>query len=595
MTDSESGQFIKDFIAWRLNKIKAILNPIPAQSTLTAEAYVALTTFKDGADVVQATADAYLADLSTYHQSDLALKAINKTRPSLSADLTELIQDTKVVELYKSYAQLALLQSLQSTTETDAYRYKIKINVVEADLKSLTSTTLFTDQTMKLTFLSMKTTAPQFFPYLVYAKNLIPKVKEYLLKTETLNKWIEDAANFQIANKDNKDEVDQIRYNELKTKLDLLDPTLGLSNAVLPMYNYGLFAYYTTHNIKDTPLNRKIFLANITRQLNNIAKNPKNEFYSVVSSLKANSGGLVSIAHKLSSGFFTFMNKESIKAAELSSNHVFTVEDVKLITKMNDLGKATEAYSMMKNNAVFFKFANGLLFSCQLAAIAYGFMNYDKLTTFDKALLYTGTGLSVVHVATSVVGKKIFYYMATEISYYLKRYADIAIVKSISLVMEALPKIITKTIMQLASKLTPVFLLISIGFSLYDAFTSAKEGNWGVFVLSLLEVAAAVGYGLCLIFATTCWAGPLSLILGGVLIVLALVKVLWSFLASLFTGDPVINYINSVDSKYVYTEKEEFDLQWVAQHGAGSIGTPEYLKQYLFEFDFEAYIRRYNP
>ncbi|EFA83123.1 hypothetical protein PPL_03913 [Heterostelium album PN500] len=592
-TTKLAGQFIQDFITWRETKIKAILDPIPAESTLTAEGYAALTTFKDKVDVVQATTDKYLSDLSTYHQTDLALTAINKTKPTLSADLTELLTDTKVGDMYKSYAQLALLQSLQSSKDSDAYRYKIKLDVVESELKNVTSTTLFTDQTMKLTFLSMKTTAPQFFPYILYAKNLIPKVKEYYLKLETLNKWVGEAATFQWTNKDNKEEIDQVRYNELKTKLDLLDPTLGLSNDILPLYNYALFAYFSTHNIKDSPMNRKIFQHNITRELKKINKDSTNEFYSVVSTLKANSGSLVKLSHKLSSGYFTFMNKESIAAAQLSSNHVFTVEDFRFIVKMDDLGKATQAYSMLKDNAVFYKFANGLLFSCQLAAIAYGFMNYDKLTTFDKSLLYTGTALSVVDVATSVVGKKIFYYMAQEIKDILRHYSNTAISKTITAVFKGLPKIITKSFMGIASKLMPVFLLISIGFSLYDAITSAKEGNWGIFVLSLLEVAAAVGYGLCLIFATTCWAGPLSLILGGALIVLALVKVLWGFLATLFTGDPVLKYINSVDAKYVYTEKEEFKLNWEAKHGAGSSDSGEYRVAYMHVFDLEGYMKKF--
>ncbi|KYR02565.1 hypothetical protein DLAC_00004 [Tieghemostelium lacteum] len=569
MTDTaKTTTFIDEFKTWRDAKITAPTDT----STLTAEAFLKLSTYVDKVDIVKEKADAWFVELVNYHQSDLALKAMGITKPTPSADLLALATDDKVKEFYTKYGKLWLLKALQSSSETTLYKYKINIEQVNDDLNSITGNTMFTKQTMMINFLAVKEKAPQFLPFISYSANLIEKVKDQLLLQDSIDKYLKEAVTDQVKNKDVANEYDQYRFNELKTKLDLLDPTFALSNKVLSVYNCALYAFITSAKPNDTPIVRKIYTQNILRQLKKIYRNEDNEFHTLVGEMKASYGGaLTKLAHKLSSAFFTHMN--SNLSNTINPEHVVTLETVLLMKE-----SSANALKLPANES-FYKFGNALLVSCQLASIAYGFLNYNKLNKFQKGLLYTGTALTVVDIARAIAGKTVFNYMANVISDVLFYRGGTALAKGLSKALVVVPQFVGRTIVQICNKLVPIFLIISIGFSIWDAVIAAKEQNWGIFAVSVAEIVATLGSGICIIFATTAWAGPVSLILGGVLIALALIKVIWGFLTALIEGDPRLNFIESVEFQYKNSPFIDFYYQYVQTNGP--IDTDEQKQKFL--------------
>ncbi|KYQ93213.1 hypothetical protein DLAC_05851 [Tieghemostelium lacteum] len=568
------GKFIDDFKSWRNKQITAPTD----SSKLTVEEYLKLTTYDSNkVDIVKEKSDAMFIDIVNYHQSDLAIKAMGISKPSLSAEILALAAESKVKEFYAKYGQLWLLKALQSSTETTTYKYKINIEQVNSDMNAITRNTMFTKQTMMLNFLALKEKAPQFLPFLYISNTLISKVKAHLLKQENLEQWVKDAAAHHVANKDVNTEYDQYRFNELKTKLDLLDPTFDLSNSVLGLYHCTLFAFVSNSNPKDTPLIRKIYEENILRELNKIEKNPNNEFRTLLGEMKAAYGGtLIKLTHKLSSSFFTFMNQNIQNT--INPNHVMTLESI-LVMK-EDSANALK----LPSNQTFYKFGNALLVSCQLAALAYGFLNYNKLNGFQKGLLYTGTALTVVDISRAIAGKTIFTYMGNVVRDVLYYRGGTALAKGVAKALTIIPKFIGKSILAICNKLVPVLLIISIGISIWDAVVAAKEQNWGIFAVSIAEVVAAAGVGLCIIFATTAWAGPVSLILGGVLIALALIKVIWGFLSTLFEGDPRLDFINSCEGKYRNSQFIDFYFSYAEINGP--IDTEEEKQKFITVYNW---------
>ncbi|KYQ93267.1 hypothetical protein DLAC_05923 [Tieghemostelium lacteum] len=572
---AKGGKFIDDFKSWRNKQIKA-----PADSSiLTAEAYLKLTTFDSNkVDIVKEKSDAMFIDLVNYHQSDLALKAMGISKPSLSAEILALAAENKVKELYAKYGKLWLLKALQSSTETTTYKYKINVYQVNSDMNAITSNTTFTKQTMMLNFLALKEKAPQFLPFLYISDTLIPKVKAHLLKQETIDQWLKEAVAYHIDNKDVNTENDQYRFNELKTKLDLLDPTFDLSSSVLSLYHCTLFAFVSNSSPKDTPLIRKIYDENILRELKKIEKNPNNEFQSLLGEMKAAYGGsLIRVTHKLSSSFFTFMT-DPIIADDIHPNHVITLESC---LRMKE--DTANRYKLPANQS-FYKFGNALLVSCQLAALAYGFLNYNKLNGFQKGLLYTGTALTIVDIARAIAGKTIFTYMGKVLYDVMSLNGGTVITKVLSKALIFIPKFIGKSILAICNKLVPLLLIISIGISLWEAFDAAKEQNWGIFALSIAEALVAAGSIICVICATTAWAGPVSLILGGVLIALALIKVLWGYLSALLEGDPRIDFINSCEIQYRTSQFIDFYYSYTETNGP--IDTEEEKQTFLTAYNW---------
>ncbi|EFA82721.1 hypothetical protein PPL_04416 [Heterostelium album PN500] len=551
-----AGKFISDFRTWRIEQIKK-QHPgtnVPLDK-LTPQSFMKLSTFTNKVDVVKDESDKYFMSVLHNYQSALGLKAMG-----IESKVVPLPEVMDVVEgndpnfaktFFTQYSKLFLLQMLCNEKKDTRFPTKIIPVSVEADMAAMSNDTYLSQVTMRLYFLALKKLCPEFLPYILNANTFIPKLKEYLLTTDSTANYVEGIFDDQIKNV-GKDGVGNTQpFNDLKSKLDILDPTFGLSSEILQHYYLTMLGQYASQSLIETPLTSQIYQNTIQYFINEVDKDPAHEFYETVQTLKSlYPSNIVLLSQKISQAFFY----------RLRETHT---------------GPGTPSYDKLLNDRNIYRFSNGLILGCQLFAIGYGIVNYEKLGAFQKGLFWTCGGLTILDicnlVADSTKNTNIFIFIGQKIrKYCLLNKTTSKIAQS----LVGMNKYIGKGLSLISKYVAPVLIIASIGFSLYDCFESAKAGDWATFGISALEVGVGSALFIISVFVTTSWAGPTAVVLTAILFSLSLAKMLVpiikEFIEAITEGSPQYQFIESVEPIYRYDEKYYFALAWKANYKASS-------------------------
>ncbi|EFA80420.1 hypothetical protein PPL_07254 [Heterostelium album PN500] len=591
--------FIQDYKTWRVNLMKT--NGSGAGNTsyipsLTPANFMLRSTFKvvDGVkqDVVKEESESYFARILLYHLSDDGLAVLKVSRPTLDDDISKILQsDSGFVAKITKYAKLWLLGSIfQQKSNDKSIPCEVKGDVVQAEFKQIQSDPLILSLKMRLAFLAICRKAPEFLPYAyqVDSLQLVSKVRTYLLDDTYKNNWVR--SNFdRLKSKmnDNTAKDDEV-FNELKTKLDILDPSYSLSNEITNTYYSSLLVLFGSISLKDTPATRLLFKRMTQDALQKIEANPKHEWYeTVVWAKKQFQGNIASMANQISRAMMESLSGSQWRLGGASVDNILTLENARYIGKLQKIANASgvslsrEAYEKFKNNKNFFRMSSAIFLMCNAAGIYAAFRSWDKLTTVEKVLTWVNVGLSGVDVITSLVElfapykitdgiltkRNVFTWIGSKFKKLtpsrVTPYRAANLARNTSKWSKYMKPV------KVLRAVSVVLIVVSMGFTIYDIVTAVNDQDWGMLTLSVAEFALELG----LLIATviTAWTGPICLALTVALVVVGVMKMFWEdikqffvntyntihdFFNDLFNGSPTGRYVRSVQSQYQLTTAE---------------------------------------
>ncbi|EFA78665.1 oxalate/formate antiporter [Heterostelium album PN500] len=497
MTTSSSS-FIQPFVEWRQAEIKSFYPNKDlgnfAESVFQANIYLSNSTFINGFDVVKQKSDEYFLSLINYYLPPLGRAVIgNQNAPSL-----EMIQKTNCNSSFKSffekYSKLFLLQMLFKEKNSTRYPTPIRGDRVEQEMKAMNRDSLLSTLTMRLYYFALRDTCPGFLPFIYNAQKVIPNVRSYLKTPAMVQRYVSTAYTTNKSSEAKRSPLDSTAFAELKSKLDLLDPTFALSSEIIGLYNNALLALYASQDIKQTPVTQKIYEETIQYFIKK-TESSKNEFLETVKRLKAlYQGSVITLSQKLSQAFFSVAQKATIELGNISDKHMYTLDSTRYIFELSKTkGFANNpAFTQLKNDVNFYKFSNGLMLGCQILTIGYGLLNYNKMDVFEKTLFWSGAGLTIVDlvnvVGSSLFNTNIFIFIGQRISSYTVYNKTATVAKMLT----NATKFTGKFFIYISKYVTPVLLVVTIGLAAADCFNAAKQQSWGMLALSTIELSASV-------------------------------------------------------------------------------------------------------
>ncbi|EFA80821.1 hypothetical protein PPL_06409 [Heterostelium album PN500] len=412
MADSEPYAIVVQFQTWRLLKTTREHPEFASMddTTLTAPDFLALSTFdKDTQiDFVKKRAEQFFVDLVCYHLSDAGLAALGMAKPSLNADLLELIQDTKISSYFQAYAPLWLLQAIYHYDEGE-YTSQIKGGAVENRMFALNRSNVFIRLTMMIYHIALKQLVPAMLPFIYWSDVDVfqARVRNYFKDVGNTTRWLIDAIKCQNADVKDPSFFDSYRFSELKTKLDLLQPNNRLSNDLLGGLQYALLAYYATKNLINNPLNRNIVIRCTEIVINRIVEHPENNNNAIVNTIKTT---LAYDTPTLITKLSNLMNKAAL---EIPFDQVVPIENNFQSTAKPYTPEllATTDFAPLKDNADFARFANAVYCTCHVGVLAYGILNGEdesKVIFYDPSLIYIGAGLFIYKYADALDQGRIY-------------------------------------------------------------------------------------------------------------------------------------------------------------------------------------------
>ncbi|EFA83124.1 hypothetical protein PPL_03914 [Heterostelium album PN500] len=558
------GKFLDDFQAWRDAKIAAQFPNIPTLSpdTLTPQNFLAISTFDPNSkvDIVKDRAEKYFTDLLNF--------SIGMFPGVLSDDLKELLADEKSAEFYSDYSKMWFIQTIYHTDATLEYKSTIRCGRLEREINDIAYSATLAKQTMMIYYIALKELVPQILPFIYHRNTFNPKLRAFMLEAVQNQQMAFNALKSHVANVNVPGEYDQFRFNELKSKLDLLNPTYKLSNDILSSYVFGGMAYYISGNIRNCPSVKSIYYNTILKVLKRIRKNPTNKYNEMVGLITNTQAGDVVKASTVISQMFNKVTLEPLNAFK-------NINTLQFLTKATVLPfKATNvdpAFNDLKANAVFLQFINALYCACVMGTIAYGLFN-QSLEVFDLSVLYAGSALFVDEYVQAVAQNRIFQRMGEFIRDFTKKINDP--VKVANAFQNMIPHFIDKAAQDLISNMIPMVFMISKDAVSFNVFTNVKKRKSGSLSITISNIDKRLVSPVMTILRGSSFSSTYALYLGGAMFGLSLRKYMNQSLIGYITlrnmvrasnpnaPDQLANYIETIPSYYRVdydNETEEFD------------------------------------
>ncbi|EFA83116.1 hypothetical protein PPL_03906 [Heterostelium album PN500] len=516
------GKFLDDFIAWRDAKIAAQFPNIPTLSpdTLTPQNFLAISTFDPNSkvDIVKERAEKYFTDLLSF--------SIGMVAEELPADLKELIVDEKSAQFYKDYAKIWFVQSIYHADETIEYKSTIRGGRLERELKDIAYSATLAKQTMMIYYIALKELVPQILPFIYHHKTFNIKLRTYLLEAAQNQQLAFQAMKSHLANVNVHGEYDQFRFNELKSKLDLLNPTYRLSNDILSSYIFAGLAFYISSNMKNCPSVKSIYYNTILKVLKRILKNPDNKYNAIATGIaNLQAGDVVKTTEVISQMFFK-VTLEPVNSIKNINTLLFMTKASALPIKAANVDAAFITY---RTNPAFYQFINGLYCTCVLGTIAYGLFN-PSLDHFDLSVLYAGQALYVDEYIDAVAQNRIYQRMGEFIRDFTKRINDP--VRVINAFSQFVPNYVDPVAHSLIGNMIPMLFVLTKDSISCDIFTKPKDQKSGSLAITIPNLERKLVKPVMTVLRGTSFSSPYVLYLGGAMFGLSLRK----YLTPTFSG-----------------------------------------------------------
>ncbi|EFA80819.1 hypothetical protein PPL_06407 [Heterostelium album PN500] len=601
-TTTPTTSFITDFLTWRKTQIKTSYESSSKVdvTTLTAEKFMALTTYKDVTDsttntttkedAVKTEADTYLMNVILYHLEDKGLKALSVSKPTLTADILATFSDTGYSADLTKYAKLWLLSSINQQKKDKKQDNIIKGEAVNKDFKEMQSGKTVTNVNMRLTFIATAKKCVDFLPYMYNSDTMITKVQDYLLTDTYKSTWVE-ALYDQVKDKLSEKTTafnDNNKFAELKSKLDVLDPSFNLSCKVINEYYSTLFALIGKSSLKGNPKIQKLFNQVTKDTLQKIAAKSDHPWYELVGKTKdLFQGKYATMAAHFGRTLFKMNFKKKFKTTSLDAKSVLTLDSTKFLALIQKKYDSVD-FKKVWTDSNMHKLASGLSLLCNTAAIYSGFQSYNQQTTTEMILTWVNTVASGVDVTTSIVeaansGFNAYLWVGKKISTLMTPKDAVVRAASASTNTSKFAKFFK--IGSIVKYVSAVMVVVSMAYTVYDIVTSIQNQDWGMLALSVVEFTLEFGLLILTFMTATAWSGPVSLILTAALIVVGLVKMFWEqikqffvdigkFFDTLISGDLTNAFIRSTEATYHLTIEEE-KAQMLATLDAYEAAHPE--------------------
>ncbi|KYR02564.1 hypothetical protein DLAC_00003 [Tieghemostelium lacteum] len=514
-TNNLGGKFLEEFQAWRDNIIATQFPDIPKLSpdTLIVNNFLNISTFDANTkiDIVKEKSQKYFVDILNYYNNFSAIGTLNP-------DVQELLKDEKAAEFYKEYAQVWFLQTIYHTEGAAEYKSSIRCGTVENELDDLTLNSMLTKQTMMLYFIALKELVPQILPYIYHRATFNAKVRSTLFVdvTGAQAKAIQYISNL-VATVDNSTELDQFKTLELKSKLDLLNPTYRLSNDVIGSMAYTALAFSLSNCFQSCAFTKAVYYQTTLKVLKRILKNPSNQFLGLVNTIVNTFGDVI----KASQSITELFNKVSLQPKRTIKNLNMLTFITKSTVLLFKAATVDSTFDPIKPDPLFYKFLNGLLCACQIGTIAYGLYNHEDMKNFNVSKLYAGRALYIHEYIDAVNANRVYIRMGEFIRDITKTMSPESVVKAFQTLV---PIVVEDSSRTLISKIIPTLYIVSEDYAALTSFGSSKVQKRGSFVIPLDELDSKFAKNVFIMMQKTSFSGPLALYLGGTLFGLSIRK-----------------------------------------------------------------------
>ncbi|EFA80797.1 hypothetical protein PPL_06383 [Heterostelium album PN500] len=463
-----------------------------------------------------------------YNADANVLTLLGITKPKIDVLQASLFSDAASKTFYQSYAAIYFPYALYNAGDSFATA-NFNITAIQNSLNTLSQSAIFAAQTMLCTSYAFKAHYTGMIGYM--SATPVKSANQYA-KHVTNATYLK---NFITKHASDNDLSSYFRdITDIKTLLDTLDPTGTASQTAVNGLNGAMFIHYFGDN---NSFANTILVQSIQNQhiLNVLTSLQALQTTAAAATPPTTPPGYVTVAMSLINalGGFTGAVTYIQSAIQGLQQQIISYKlGAQLSTVLENYGGklSTILHPHLDPNFTITVNVKKLLVSLwrssQIAVIGYGIANWNNMSTFDKTLM-VGTDIAIfADILTSIktVDKVVTHFFSVvgkTLTNNVIKYMPSVIAKGVS---SAFPTIFTATASEfILARFCPVLVLGSAVLNVIDVVNDAKTGNIGALVLDFGQAVANLAT-VGILMASFSWSGPVALVLGGVAVILALIK-----------------------------------------------------------------------
>ncbi|EGG19375.1 hypothetical protein DFA_02162 [Cavenderia fasciculata] len=507
-------------------------------------------------DKVKQAADMHFISLVQYYMNDEVRNILGWSKPAPHARLLEIASSDKVVAWYKKYSLLYAhyLVSLQ-------LKGAIKIKVLEADIKTMTSSKIYVKQTSAIFKFAFIERNPKITIYLKNAKKWTEDLKNYYLtNSKCLEEWMrsfQENYNFEtffakfanvFSSTGHQTQANQILnipktmncldsiVSNIRNKLDVLDQSAKSSSEVINFFYSSQYAFFSSMTNLDG--NAEYFKAmekHVDDVLDRLSKlkesslsGPQLDFYKLYKDVLLACGGMAGVRFQLTNAIKRTVNRIA-PYTDITMGFENILKMPQMETENMKIFLQENAPDVVKKVPKGVNFFMSMWRGCQSISILYGIVNFDPKAGVLSNTQFIGDSLAIVLDTFTTIQKvdvaftAPFASLAKGISNALKVFKPTQLVKLFS---SSMKWFFTKSFNDFLNfRVCPALIVLSCIMNCIDIAKDIEEGKWGELACDV----AALGLNIAtvaVLVAGASWSGPVALVLGGVAILVLIIK-LW--------------------------------------------------------------------
>eukprot|EP01132_Coremiostelium_polycephalum_P002552 gene2552-3158_t len=293
---------------------------------------------KTGLCFLKEDIEKWFTDYFFYHMDNESLTLFDQTKPTLSAEQLELLTgNEEIAEWYTQYAKLWVQYHFAHCQDPTIKLMYVQPSIDDF-LRSHCSEKCFTDHYTQIFRCVLLIRMPQYKKYLDNASTFRDTVRSVLTSEEYIHKYSEMFDNAKTI------EERSATLNELRTKLDLIDPESKLSSEI--PFNYVSYTVFRMMCIRPSAEQNKNFISNlvtklISQVLVGIASNPDRiyrSFYNNITKEFTGENPQNELRDKLVSVVAPMIGREAMYKAKSNAIYDTLVTEIMFVLKKPEIG-----------------------------------------------------------------------------------------------------------------------------------------------------------------------------------------------------------------------------------------------------------------